>query len=151
MPPTLRTPPGCFRCSARRCSVCPFINQSHKFTSSVTKESFPITTHLHCKSDWLIYLITCTTRNKQYVGKTTTTLYTRFTNTKSYIKKYNTDRRKSLPIAQHFRQPHHTIQNISLSAIEKIHCKRDDVILHRKSYWIVKLKTLSPSGINADE
>ena len=77
---------GSTKCNAKRCSVCPFICESKKFRSSNTGESFPITTHIDCKSSWLIYLITCTKCQQQYVDKTSNTLYTRFTGTKSDIK-----------------------------------------------------------------
>ena len=140
------TQKGCTKCTSKKCAVCPFIVESHKFTSSSTGESFPITSHAHCKSTWVIYLITCKKCNKQYVGKTTTSLYTRFTNTKSDIK----NRKKNLPIVDHFNSKDHSIADVSLMAIENINNKTDHNIEKRESYWIAKLRTLRPDGINAD-
>ncbi len=144
--PDHEEPPGCRKCKAKRCSVCPFIQVSAKFTSSATGETFPITSSIHCKSSWVIYLITCTHCSLQYVGKTTTQLYTRFTNTKSDIKL----KKKKLPIVDHFNSPGHSVNNISLMGIEYINSHKEHVIRHRESFWIAKLRTLRPSGINAD-
>ena len=139
-------PSGCRKCNAKRCSVCPFINESTKFTSTVTGETFPITSVIHCKTPWVVYLITCTQCNLQYVGKATTQLYTRFTNTKSDIKL----KKKKLPIVDHFNSPGHSINNLSIMGIECIHTQKEHIIRHRESYWIAKLRTLRPHGINAD-
>ena len=139
--------------SCKKCHACNHIIQGKKYTSSQTNQSFPITTHLHhlhCKMDWIIYVTTCKTCTMQYVGITRTSLYTRFTNTKSDIKRFKTDTGKSLPIAQHFNLPNHSIDDVSLQGIETIHTKCDSVILHRESLWICKLKTLTPHGIDVD-
>ena len=99
---------------------------------------------------FLIYLITCKRCTKQYIGKTTTSLYTRFNNTRSDTKIYTTERGKSLPIAHHFNLPDHTINDAQLMAIEKIHNHREQTILYRESFWINKLRTRTPNGINVD-
>ena len=138
---------GFYQCPAKKCHVCNYAIEGKKCTSSQTNEIFPITTLLHSKMDWMIYLITCKKCIKQYVGITRTSLYTRFTNTKSDIKCYKTDTEKSLPIAHHFHLPNHSNDNVLLQGIEKIHTKRDCVIPHRESFWICKLKTLTPHGI----
>jgi len=137
---------GCTKCTAKKCSVCPFMAVARKFTSSCTGESFPITSHIHCKSPWVIYLITCKKCNMQYVGKTTTLLYTRFTNTKSDIK----NRKKKIPIVDHFNTQGHSIADVSLMGIETIKNKTEPNIRKRESFWIAKLRTLRPNGINAD-
>ena len=87
----------------------------------------------------------------QYVGKTTTSLYTRFNNTRSDIKKYNTNRRKEIPIAAHFNLPNHSVDDISLMGIEYIRKKSEAIIRKRESHWILTLRTLTPTGINVDE
>lgn len=137
---------GCTKCTSKKCAVCPFLEESTKFSSVVTGESFPITSHIHCKSSWIIYLISCKRCGLQYVGKTSTTLYTRFTNTKSDIK----GKKKKLPIVDHFNLQNHSIDDISLKGIESIHKKTEHIIRKRESYWIAKLRTLKPEGINSD-
>ena len=141
-PTTGEDPPGAFKC-LKKCIVCTFIHTSTKFTSTVTGESFPISSNLSCKTNWLIYLITCKRCSKQYVGKTETTLYTRFNNTRSEIKNKKERGGKSLPYVTHFNAGQHTVNDISLLPIEKIHKQDRSVILRRESFWIAKLRTLS--------
>jgi len=143
-------PPGFTSCPSRKCSVREFITEGTHFTSTVTNQRFTINTHIHCKMNWLIYLITCKKCNKQYVGKTENTLYTRFTNHKSDIKFHGTPKSNNLPIGRHFTLPDHSIKDISIMGIEKIHKQTTETILRRESYWILKLQTLHPKGINVD-
>jgi len=141
---------GSHRCESKKCIACKFIKFDKKFQSTQTGETFPITSHLTCKETWLIYLITCNRCSKQYVGKTTTSLYTRFNNTRSEIKR-NAKGSKSLPYVAHFNSGDHTVDDITLMPIEQIHNRTDTTILRRESFWIAKLKTRRPSGINAHE
>jgi hypothetical protein len=66
-------------------------------------------------------------------------LYTRFTNHKSDIKQHGTPKSKNLPIGRHFSLPDHSIVDISIMGIEELRNKKDDVILKRESFWILKL------------
>ena len=89
--------PGFFECPNKKCSVREFVVTGNKFSSTVTKQSFPINDYITDKMDWLIYLITCKKCGMQYVGKTTTSLYTRFTGHKSDIRLYKTPKGKKTP------------------------------------------------------
>ena len=142
---------GSHKCNAKKCCVCPFMVDQSCFQSTTTGKKYPIGQHINCKSTWVIYLITCKKCKLQYVGKTTTSLYTRFNNTRSDIKKYNTNRRKEIPIAAHFNLRNHSVDDISLMGIEQIRKKSEAIIRKRESFWILTLKTLAPKGINADE
>ena len=76
--------------SVRANGVLLEVNKSYlakKFASTETKETFPITSHLTCKSSWLIICRKCA---KQYIGLTETALKLRLSNTRSEIKKLNT-------------------------------------------------------------
>lgn len=143
--------PGFTKCPSNKCSLRNHIIEGNKFTSSITNCNFPITDHIHCKMSWMIYLITCTKCLKQYVGKTTTSLYTRFANHKTDIKYYGTTKGKKLPMGKHFNMTGHSFDNVSIMGIELIKRKEDHIIRRRESFWIKKLHTLSPEGINIDE
>ena len=142
--------PGFTKCPSAKCSLRNFIKEGQKFTSTVTHQSFTINSHIHDKMSWIIYLITCRKCAQQYVGKTKTTLYIRFNNHKSDIKLHNTSKSKNLPIGRHFSSPGHSVNDISIMGIEQIHKQSDEVILRRERYWILKLQTLHPKGINVD-
>ena len=58
--------------------------------------------------------------------------------------------KKKLPIVEHFNSANHSINDISLMGIETIHKKHDSILRKRESFWIAKLHTLQPHGINAD-
>ena len=139
--------PGCTKCNAGRSSVCPFISESTKFTSTSTGNLFRITTHIDCKSSWIAYLITCKKCHFQYVGKSINQLYTRFTSTKSDIKLQKKKNFLSLstsilPIIPSMKFP--------LWASKSFTNKHDSILRNRESFWIAKLHTLQPYGINAD-
>ena len=72
-------------------------------------------------------------------------------NTRSDIKKYHTSRRKEIPIAAHFSSDGHSTDDMQVAGIELIRKHEEPIILKRESYWILKLKTLVPNGINVEE
>ena len=81
--------------------------------------------------------------NKQYVGETKTTLRLRFNNHLSTIRR-NTD----TPVATHFNQTGHSINDITITGIVQINRQDDSLRKHLESVWIRKLNTISPLGIN---
>ena len=78
-----------------------------------------------------------------YVGETGTTVYQRFQNHLSTIKRRNPN-----PITDHFTGPSHTHEDLKIVGLEQI--KTNDIHLRkiRESFWINKLQTLSPKGLN---
>lgn len=73
------------------------------------------------KTPWVIYLITCTLRRKQYVGKTETTLYGRLSNTMSdIINFYDNAQATRLPYTTLFSLAHHKINNVRITGIESV-------------------------------
>ena len=75
------------------------------------KETFRIKSDtLDCNSKNVVYLITCKTCSKQYVGSTVTKFRTRFNNYKMADKYYNGDKRdkvQQLLFHEHFAQSDH--------------------------------------------
>ena len=78
---------GCHACG--KCYVCKqsFLSPCSKFRNHHSKQVFPITMYITCKSYNLIYLMECRTCKQSYVGYTTANLPKRFSNHKSHIKK----------------------------------------------------------------
>ena len=50
---------GSEKCGKSRCEVCVSIEETDKFTSSTTGESFKINHKFSCDDNYLIYLFTC--------------------------------------------------------------------------------------------
>ena len=74
---------GCFKCKGK-CDFCKnFLVESDNFSSARTGKSYPIRQQLHCKSKYVIYLITCNKCNVQYIGSTTNEFKVRFRNHES--------------------------------------------------------------------
>ena len=55
------------------------------------------------------------------------------------------------PVAAHFTQPDHSLEDLQVMGIEKIH--REDATLRklRESYWISTLGTMAHTGMNIDD
>jgi len=138
------------KCKTKKCNYCPLIDRSGIIISTTTKRKYQARKHISCKSHNLIYCITCTVCNKQYVGQTKNRLMDRFGSHFWNIKKKNlTD-----PIGRHFATKGHNGQ-LKL----KIHIV-DFIIAPSKSKpgqqlrnsleqkWIHRLQTVQPHGIN---
>ena len=62
---------GSYKCKGNRCQVCLNVSETETFTSTVTHMSYKINHSFDCNDKCLIYLLTCKTCLKQYVGSTT--------------------------------------------------------------------------------
>jgi len=92
-------------------------------------------------------VVQCRKCGLQYVGETENPLHIQMNGHQSDILAKKLEK----PVASHFNQPDHSLEDLEVMAIEKIH--RDDTTRrrHRESYWIFELATLAPSGINIDD
>ena len=124
-------------------AVRPALHQGYTdtFRTTVTKLSYKVSTsasHLQDKG--------CSKCGKQYVDVTKTALQKRFTSHRSDIK-HNRTRK---PVAAHFNQDGHSMEDLTIMVIEKI--LKDTVSSRSKReryerYWINKLKTKTPNGM----
>ena len=60
-------------------------------------------------------------------------------------------RKMEKPVVAHFCQPDHTMEDLEVRGIEKIHENSKQWRKERESYWIFTLRTLSPHGLNLDD
>ena len=58
-------------CGSSRCPVCKSISITEEFTSLTTKKTYKINLSFDCNNKCLIYLLSCRSCGKQYVGNTT--------------------------------------------------------------------------------
>ena len=135
-----------------KCDICKkfFISDS-SFICKVTNKKYHIKNDFDCNSMNVIYLISCTNCNEQYVGSA---IYfkKRFRIHKSDI---NT-KKDRCGVARHFnnkcRHPQHPNVFLKIQPIEQI-CvedenKLDETLWHREKYWQVLLFTNS-HGMNS--
>ena len=77
-------------------------------------ETYIIHRHLTCQTENVVYLLTCTLCQSQYVGETCRTLEDIIVEKCADIR-----HKRNTPFAGHFRQPGHSAENISVMCIDK--------------------------------
>uniref|UniRef100_A0A8C5WH29 Reverse transcriptase domain-containing protein n=1 Tax=Leptobrachium leishanense TaxID=445787 RepID=A0A8C5WH29_9ANUR len=144
----LTSKPGIRRCG--HCKVCPFVDNSEFFKSTITEKRYPIKETITCRTMKVIYLITCVCK-KQYVGKTYQQFKKRILEHINTVNNITETPISRLVWANHNGDP----KCLTFQAIEAITIgpRRGDfdIILRRKeSRWIYVLKTQFPNGLNEE-
>jgi hypothetical protein len=129
------------KCNTRHCLCCDSIECTYIFKSSTTKEEFEINEAMNCNTDNVIYLITCTKCKKQYIGQTQRRLKDRLNAHRS-----NVNKKVSTSVGIHFNYLGHSFLNLRITPIEKV--DNINLRLEREKFWIKKLKTKYPDGLN---
>ena len=144
-------------CNNRSCKSCNILeNAGVSFKSAISSRSYPISDKdipMDCKTNNVIYLISCSRCQVQYVGQTSQSFNRRMSQHRSNIKLAKN--RNSL-LAQHFNgdfgchSEHFTYKIIERilpdknSTKEELTRKRKN----RETFWMKELRTVTPYGIN---
>ena len=142
---------GNFSCLNSRCNIHKKYLQltSTTFTRSVTKKQYPIKGDFDCNSECIVYLITCSTCEKQYVGSTTTRCRDRFNQYISGIQRFGSGVRglSQENLFEHFHSDSHNghCDQIKLQIIDRCYPNNQEL---RESYWSFHLKTVAPFDLN---
>ena len=108
----------------------------------------------HCKTETehrlhtenVVYLISCSSCNKQYVGETKGPLNKRMN---GHRDDWRHRRFERSPTAEHFHSADHDfLSHASVCCLEHNKEWSDSTRKLRESYWIRRLNTLCPFGIN---
>ena len=135
-----RTIQGTHQCM-KKCTICSYaregniveMNKRYVFNDSIT-----------CKTSNLVYGIFCKKCEKlMYVGETGTTVYERMANHISTVRNKKDD-----PIPRHFNTAGHRVQDLQWMGLERLRNKDIHMRKIRESFWIKKLGTLEPEGLN---
>ena len=133
-------------CDRRRCSHCKNIIKTDVFTSTCTQNSFNLRFSTDCTSQNVIYLIECKRCNKQYVGQTNQQVSKRMNSHRFDINNYDSEG-YATNVALHFNSNSHSIADFSFLPIDVVN---DEMTrLCKETYWIHKLETMSPKGMNS--
>lgn len=140
--------PGTFPCLS--CAQCGNVTKGPYFTHPSTGKRFRIKGHFSCRSSYIIYLIKCPC-GLGYIGKTTQMAKDRISKHKSTIRTCKVE----LPIPEHFLSHKHQIHQLRYQIIDWVPVPRRggdrDALLSKKElYWILKLDTLHPRGLNRE-
>ena len=126
-------------CQHPRCKCCSHIPD----TNIYKMYNIPLNTNMDCNSKDLIYLIICSKCKKKYVGETTRKLKDRLNNHTSDIRL-----KKNTTISIHFNSYLHTLHHLQILPIQLLssnqHTQRHEI----EKYWINRLHTSYPYGLN---
>ena len=135
---------GFFKCNNKRCFTCRSALTGSSIHIHSTGKTFSIKKHLNCQSYNVIYIITCSKCNKQYVGKTETQLNIRVNNHRSFI---NTN--KPDPLAKHFNTDNHSFEHFQITAIDFVPHATTHELCNKETFFIKLFKTAKPHGLNS--
>ncbi|KAK3108513.1 hypothetical protein FSP39_009615 [Pinctada imbricata] len=126
----------------KKCAICNYVMLTTSFFGT-DGEEYKIKGNLNCKTQNLIYSLRCKKCDKTvYVGQTGRTLYERMMVTISNVRNKKCDL-----ITEHFNKNGHTLRDFQIVGIEKTF-GGEITRLIKESFWIKKLKTLLPEGLN---
>ena len=148
LPPIKDQHPGSFKCERKKCIICEkHVTEGQSFQSCQTQEQFQLRDNFTCDTRNIIYLISCTKcHGAEYVGQTQNSLRERF-----YLHRSHIGKNKGTPLTMHFNKHGHSLEDMKCMAIEKVLGESQEQRLRRESFWITKLKTLIPHGLNTDQ
>ena len=139
---------GNSQCNQARCKMCRHMRTINKFKSPVSGKVHHIKASADCKMSNVVhaYVIGCNKCAIQYVGETENALHIRMNGHRSDIK----NRRLEKLVAKHFNSVGHSLDDLSIFVVEKIHQEDASFLKAKKSYWIRLLRSLAPEGLNLD-
>ena len=148
LPPIKHQNPGSFKCNRKKCIICEkHVTEGQSFQSCQTQEQFQLRGNFNCDTKNIIYLISCKKcHGAQYVGQSQNSLRERF-----YLHRSHIGKNKGTPLTMHFNEHDHSLDDMKCMIIEKVFGESQDQRLRRESFWIAKLKTLIPHGLNTDQ
>ena len=149
--------------SNRNCLTCPVFLPKNNISSTVTSRHYEVVNHdfpsfCDCSSSNVIYLLSCEHCSLQYVGQTGRRLRDRITEHRNNISKGNSS---SPFLTKHFKSQPCLGAKFSISILEKlpgsgltarnvVDSSKVAFRRERESYWILKLRTVFPYGMNHD-
>ena len=126
--------------------------QQHSKVIKLTK-LLKSTIRVNCKSSFVNYLLECYICNIQYVGKSETPFNIRLHNHRKDVKNTN-----AIPAYKHFNRHDQDFKNhgkiIIIEQLRNICATSTETLKERlkqqENFWIMKLETLAPLGLNGD-
>ena len=121
--------PGFSKCKDSRCHTCNSGYFGDRIKISATNQLFTIKQSMTCKSNNVIYCVTCKKCSDQYIGETSQELHDRSVGHLSDIRCH----KEGLPYVTHFNQC--GIEHYSITAIEKVRSNDPLIRKQRESYY----------------
>lgn len=144
------------RCGKGRCKTCKHLKETNSVRDKNDAKIY-LKHQLNCQSREIVYLIECSNCGIKYVGETTQKLKDRINQHRSDI-----NRNQDTVVSEHFNQRCIGTKFLQVVPLEKVDrnvpapytvmglLERGDLVrfYQREQYWIRKLNTLFPCGLN---
>ena len=138
------------KCTRAKCRYCLKLDTSGRITSPITGRSYNTIRCCSCKTNNIIYCITCKICSKQYIGHTKRTLSERMCEHFRYISQHN----RTHSVGRHYNSEDHTgLNNITLHVLQFGRRDPDSkesltIRLDLEQLWIHRLRSTTPMGLN---
>ena len=131
-----RVLPGMKRCG--KCVNCPYVQTGRTVSATHTNYSIDINAQVDCHTSNVIYCINCIHPNcrLQYLGKTDGQLTKRFGKHRRDVEK-----KEDCSIGRHFNLPGHSVSDMRITIVEKVHNKDPFFLRNREKHFIQMFKT----------
>ena len=135
--------PGMLPCNRPRCKTCKYVLNTQAIIGSNGSQHH-ITSSFTCTSKNVIYALICKVCGMLYIGETKTPISVRFSDHIRSIRSNATNK----PVAVHFNQANHTVDDVQITAILSTSGNQDHMRHIAEQRLISSLNTLKPAGIN---
>ena len=138
------------RCQRKSCRYCMKLDHSGSIISPITGREYNTIRNCDCKTNNIIYCITCIICFKQYIGHTKRTLGERMCEHFRYVTQHNS----SHSVGRHYNQEDHQgLGNIRLHVLQFGSKDPDSteslaIRLELEQLWIHRLRSTTPMGLN---
>ena len=135
-------------CTDPHCVLCDVLRKNKKATSTTTNRKYSVPPFAECTTTNVIYLLTCKTCKKQYIGETKRPFKVRL---KEHLADIRLKRDK--PVSNHINS-HNSSEHVVFPQILEVINRdpdRPETTVYRKKgeiFWIYRMKTLIPIGLN---
>lgn len=139
---------GTFKCGIKSCIYCGFIKTGQCVTSCSNSREFEIKSFMNCNTKHIVYVITCTLCNIQYVGRTIRRLRDCL---RDHL--YDISTNKNTNVARHWNNVHfRDTSSLAIQGMEQVTTPirggdRFRSLCKREVFWIFSLQTKIPSGL----
>ena len=127
-------------CFKSRCKICQHLDTTQTITKRIN-HSYSIRGNFNCQSTNIVYVLKCDICGIQYVGESSNTMNTKC---RGHVSTIRTS--KDHPVAFHYRSYNHTIEDFTITVVDKEQEKNRRLRLEES--WITLLDTLTSKGLN---
>lgn len=136
---------GCFPCLS--CIQCKLLLKGDQYVHPENGDKVAIKGFFTCQSSYVIYILTCPCK-LLYVGETTQKIKDRIAQHRSTIRL----KQPGLPVSRHFLEKGHQDSDLRFMVLEEDRRGGDRILRlkQREVWWINRLRSLYPDGMNRD-